>query len=244
MGHKMKAMRPRIYGLENEYGLIFSPNGRVYLPMEKILGYIFEGLIPNSWPSNAFLVNGARFYQDTGCQFTSFYETFPNDDNKWNGSSDTAQDEPNWVVYQGSSDSNDIQINNEDSGSSPSGGSQLVFEDCDDGFENPEAYDIAYVSADLFGATEVIIEYYWQSDDVDSNEGLRVAYSTDSTDGRNGTWTQIAEYLNPSDDTWYKETFSLPEAAAVSNFKLRFSSKSSSSNEHMYVDDVRITRDN
>lgn len=63
----MKAMRPRIYGLENEYGLIFSPNGRVYLPMEKILGYIFEGLIPNSWPSNAFLVNGARFYQDTGC---------------------------------------------------------------------------------------------------------------------------------------------------------------------------------
>ncbi|MCI0528979.1 MAG: proteasome accessory factor PafA2 family protein, partial [Nitrospira sp.] len=60
-------MRPRIYGLENEYGLIFSPNGRVYLPMEKILGYIFEGLIPNSWPSNAFLSNGARFYQDTGC---------------------------------------------------------------------------------------------------------------------------------------------------------------------------------
>jgi proteasome accessory factor A len=35
--------------------------------MEKILGYIFEGLIPNSWPSNAFLMNGARFYQDTGC---------------------------------------------------------------------------------------------------------------------------------------------------------------------------------
>ena len=60
-------MPPRIFGLENEYGLIFSPNGRVYLPMEKILGYIFEGLIPNSWPSNAFLCNGARFYQDTGC---------------------------------------------------------------------------------------------------------------------------------------------------------------------------------
>lgn len=60
-------MRQRIFGLENEYGLIFSPNGRIYLPMEKVLGYIFEGLIPNSWPSNAFLVNGARFYQDTGC---------------------------------------------------------------------------------------------------------------------------------------------------------------------------------
>src|SRR5713101_5450494 len=37
-------LRRRIFGLENEYGLI-----------------------PNSWPSNAFLVNGARFYQDTGC---------------------------------------------------------------------------------------------------------------------------------------------------------------------------------
>lgn len=60
-------MRQRIFGLENEYGLIFSPNGKVYLPVEKVLGYIFEGLIPNSWPSNAFLVNGARFYQDTGC---------------------------------------------------------------------------------------------------------------------------------------------------------------------------------
>src|SRR5438552_3762662 len=46
-------MKPRIFGLENEYGLIFSPNGRIYLPIEKILGYIFEGLIPNSWPSNA-----------------------------------------------------------------------------------------------------------------------------------------------------------------------------------------------
>jgi proteasome accessory factor A len=64
-------MKQRIYGLENEYGLIFSPNGRIYLPMEKVLGYIFEGLIPNSWPSNAFLVNGARFYQDTGCRRTA-----------------------------------------------------------------------------------------------------------------------------------------------------------------------------
>jgi proteasome accessory factor A len=60
-------MMNRIFGLECEYGLTFSPNGRVYLPIEKILGYIFEGLIPNSWPSNAFLTNGARFYQDTGC---------------------------------------------------------------------------------------------------------------------------------------------------------------------------------
>ena len=53
--HDRGPMKQRIFGLENEYGLIFSPNGRIYLPMEKVLGYIFEGLIPNSWPSNAFL---------------------------------------------------------------------------------------------------------------------------------------------------------------------------------------------
>ena len=60
-------MKPRIFGLENEYGMVFSPTGRVYLPIEKVLGYIFEGFIPNSCPSNTFLENGARFYQDTGC---------------------------------------------------------------------------------------------------------------------------------------------------------------------------------
>jgi len=60
-------MKHRIFGIETEFGLIFTPKGKVYLPMEKILGYVFEGLIPNSWPSNAFLTNGARFYQDTGC---------------------------------------------------------------------------------------------------------------------------------------------------------------------------------
>ncbi len=35
--------------------------------MEKVIGYLFEEVIPTGWPSNAFLVNGARFYQDTGC---------------------------------------------------------------------------------------------------------------------------------------------------------------------------------
>ncbi len=60
-------MEPRIFGLENEYGLIFIPEGRISMSMEKVVGYIFEGLIPNTWPSNAFLPNGARFYQDTGC---------------------------------------------------------------------------------------------------------------------------------------------------------------------------------
>ncbi|MFQ5456247.1 MAG: Pup--protein ligase [Nitrospirota bacterium] len=60
-------MNNRIFGLENEYGLIFSPKEKIYFPIEKVLSYIFEGLLSNSWPSNAFLENGARFYQDTGC---------------------------------------------------------------------------------------------------------------------------------------------------------------------------------
>ena len=60
-------MHNRIYGLENEYGLIFSPRDNSTIPLERILGYLFEGIISNSWSSNAFLTNGARFYQDTGC---------------------------------------------------------------------------------------------------------------------------------------------------------------------------------
>jgi len=70
---------------------------------------------------------------------------------------------------------------------------------------------------------------------------MRVAYSTDSTDGKNGSWTQIAEYLNSSDDVWTLESFSLPDAGAISNFKLRFSSKSSKTKEHMHVDDINIS---
>src|SRR4030067_3041447 len=60
-------MENRIYGLENEYGCIFSAKEKNSGPLERILGYLFEGIISNSWSSNAFLANGARFYQDTGC---------------------------------------------------------------------------------------------------------------------------------------------------------------------------------
>ncbi len=60
-------MENRVFGLENEYGLIYSPKGRRDYPGERILNYLFEGLISNSWSSNTFLANGARLYQDTGC---------------------------------------------------------------------------------------------------------------------------------------------------------------------------------
>ena len=88
--------------------------------------------------------------------------------------------------------------------------------------------------------TSITIEYYWQSDDTDAGEGLRVAYSTDSINGIDGTWTQIAEYLNPTDDAWTIETYSLSDVDAVSTFKLRFSSKSNKTNEHVFVDDIKI----
>jgi hypothetical protein len=171
---------------------------------------------------------------------TIFNETFPSADSAWNGSGDTAQDESGWSVIQGNGDNNDVQVSNEDSSTSPSGGNHLTFEDCDHGFYTPETHDMSYVSVDLSSYTSITIEYYWQSDDTDGGEGLRAAYSTDSTNGIDGTWTQIAEYLNPSDDAWTLESFSLPDVSAVSTFKLRFSSKSNKTNEHVYIDDIKI----
>lgn len=170
-----------------------------------------------------------------------FNETFSNSDGAWNGSGDTAQDEATWSVYQGNGDSNDVQISDEDSGTSISGGTHLTFEDSDHGFQDPEIYDIAYIPVDLSGYNTVEIKYNWQSDDVDGDEGMRVAYSTDTTDGTDGTWTQIAEYLNPTDDVWTLETYNLADIDAVSTFVLRFSSYSTANGEHMYVDDITIT---
>jgi hypothetical protein len=173
-----------------------------------------------------------------------FSENFPNADGAWDGdrNGDTAQDESGWYTIQGDGDSNDVQVSNEDQGSpTPSGGNHLTFEDCDHGFHIPEDYDLAYVGVDLSGYSGVMIEYYWQSDDVDWGEGGRVAYSTDSTNGVDGTWIQIAEYINPTDDVWTKESYYLPYSACVTNFKLRFSAKMNRRGEHMYFDDVLIT---
>ena len=60
-------MQKRIYGLETEYGIIFTPEGRKTLPVEKAIRYLFEKLITTEHFLNVFLENGARFYQDTGC---------------------------------------------------------------------------------------------------------------------------------------------------------------------------------
>ena len=59
-------MEKRIYGVEIEYGIIFTSRGRKTLPVEKIVRYLFEQLVTTEGFLNVFLENGARFYQDTG----------------------------------------------------------------------------------------------------------------------------------------------------------------------------------
>jgi hypothetical protein len=203
--------------------------------------YYFAIKTSDEVPNESAISNFPSLSTTAPVLVTLFYETFSNADSAWDGSSDTSQSESGWSVIQGSGDNNDVQVSNEAVGNPPSGGTHLTFEDCDQGFNSPENYDLAYASIDLSSYNTVTIEYYWQSDDTDGNEGLRVAYSTDSTNGTDGTWTQIAEELNPTDNIWTQVQYSLPDVSAVSNFKLRFSSKSNSTNEHIYFDDVKLT---
>ena len=61
-------MQRRIFGLENEYGLISSSaEGRMNLSVESALGYLFEKVVARQRGTNDFLRNGGRLYQDTGC---------------------------------------------------------------------------------------------------------------------------------------------------------------------------------
>ena len=61
-------MQTRIFGLENEYGLISSSlGGKLNLSVESALGYLFEKVVSRQRGTNDFLRNGARLYQDTGC---------------------------------------------------------------------------------------------------------------------------------------------------------------------------------
>jgi proteasome accessory factor A len=60
-------MKKRIYGLESEYGIIYTSNGIKTLPVEKVVRYLFEKLITTESFLNVFLENGSRIYLDTGC---------------------------------------------------------------------------------------------------------------------------------------------------------------------------------
>ena len=58
-------MKRRIFGLENEYGLICTLNGQRLSP-DNAVRYLFEKVIPGARNANVFLENGARLYLDTG----------------------------------------------------------------------------------------------------------------------------------------------------------------------------------
>ena len=59
-------MQRRIYGVETEYGIIFTPEGREELPVEQAIRFLFEKLVKTGQSPDLFLENGARLYQDRG----------------------------------------------------------------------------------------------------------------------------------------------------------------------------------
>lgn len=56
-------------------------------------------------------------------------------------------------------------------------------------------------------------------------------------------WSQLANWVAPADDdgAWHAESFNLPLTYMVNGFKLRFVTMESASDEHVHVDDVKIT---
>ncbi len=48
-------MQKRIFGVETEYGIIFTPEGRKTLPVEKAIRFLFEKLITTEHFLNVFL---------------------------------------------------------------------------------------------------------------------------------------------------------------------------------------------
>lgn len=59
-------MRRRIFGLETEYGISFTEDGRRGLPTEDVARRLFRNVISWGRTSNVFLENGARLYLDVG----------------------------------------------------------------------------------------------------------------------------------------------------------------------------------
>lgn len=62
-------MNRRIYGLENEYGIICTSDrrGGKALSIQNAVMYLFREIISGRMYPDVFLENGARFYQDIGC---------------------------------------------------------------------------------------------------------------------------------------------------------------------------------
>lgn len=59
-------MRQRVFGLETEYGISLTQDGRRSLPIEDVARRLFRNVISWGRTSNVFLENGARLYLDVG----------------------------------------------------------------------------------------------------------------------------------------------------------------------------------
>ena len=59
-------MDRRIYGIETEYGLTCTVEGRRRLSPDEVARYMFRGIVAWGRSSNVFLENGARLYLDVG----------------------------------------------------------------------------------------------------------------------------------------------------------------------------------
>lgn len=59
-------MDRRIYGIETEYGLTCTVEGRRRLSPDEVARYMFRGIVAWGRSSNVFLGNGARLYLDVG----------------------------------------------------------------------------------------------------------------------------------------------------------------------------------
>jgi hypothetical protein len=168
-----------------------------------------------------------------------FNETFVSTANPWDG---TGQDE-SWSVVSNT----DLQVYNSGPAtwdmSSPSGAPWAYWNHAPSGSLSTPTAEIFYASIDLSGYTDVKIEYYWQTDDPDSGEGFFSSYSTDSTNGVDGTWNTMYTHNDPVDDAWTKDgPYSIPEIDAVSTFKLRFAALFDHvSTENIGIDDIKVT---
>ncbi|MDE0555293.1 MAG: proteasome accessory factor PafA2 family protein, partial [Candidatus Poribacteria bacterium] len=62
-------MNRRIYGLETEFGIIWTPDvpRRKTLTVQNVVMYLFREIVAGRMYPDIFLENGARFYQDIGC---------------------------------------------------------------------------------------------------------------------------------------------------------------------------------
>ncbi|MBN1502354.1 hypothetical protein JW930_02320 [Candidatus Woesearchaeota archaeon] len=252
---------PLGFGIESAAGAILtSDESNIYLTWNNLANnslIVYSSYIPLITPAlyeigpSIITYGTSSFYEARAwylavdpSQAQMFKETFPNADGTWNGdgNGDTAQDMTGWYAWQEGGDMA-VQVSDLDNAAGslpPSGGNHLTFEDCDNGFSNTQC--LAAININLSACdSDTVISWYWQHDDTDgfpANEGHQVHYSTDSTTGQDGTWTLMEEQIDPTENTWFRTSYSVPSSANVEGFWVRFRARMNVDGEHVYIDDV------